>query len=384
MVWQMTKEGVRWLLQNNKTSLGSVHAALYRSFRDRFPWLHSQWVISAEKTATDIVHTFNKRKRKGKAKRPNLKKPFVVLSPALFKVNWNGVWLRIVVFSRPNDLEPIVFEFRVHSRRYREILDGWLRGESKLGQITLTPTSICLPLKFPDTPTYVPTTVIGVDSNENSLDCYIVKTNEGFSVDTSYVPKVCRDHERRIQKGTKGKNNPKAKRKIKVKHGQLRREKVRSFWHHLALWLIALAGNLQAALVLEDLKGMAANIARKQKSKRLRQRLLNFWSIRTFHAILERKAAEYGVPIVFVDPKGTSQTCPICGGYLRGQDKRCPSCGLNRHAVAAINIACRGQERIPVEGNASTGQGAVRAPRRLPSVSTVAWWQCADTAGTCV
>ncbi len=354
-----------------------------QSFRDRFPWLHTLWVVSAEKTATNIVHAFNRRKRKGKAKRPNLKKPFVVLHPGLFRADWNGVWLRIVVFRCPNDLEPIVFEFQVRSHRYREILDGWLRGEGKLGQITLTPTSICLLFQFPGVPAYVPTTVIGVDSNENSLDCYIAEANEVFSIDTSYVPKVCRDHERRIRKGTKGKSNPKAKRKIQAKHRRLRREKVGNFWHHVALWLVALAGNLQAALVLEDLKGLAANIARRQKSKRLRQRLLNWWSIRTFHAILERKAKEHGVPLLFVEPKGTSQSCPICGGSLRGRERECPSCGLSRHYVAAINIACRGQEKIPVGGNASAGQGAVRAPRCLPSVSTVVWWRCADTAGTC-
>ncbi len=95
-------------------------------------------------------------------------------------------------------------------------------------------------------------------------------------------------------------------------------------------------------------KGLAANIARRQKSKRLRQRLLNFWSIRTFHRILERKAREHGVPLVFVNPNGTSRTCLVCGDCLRGQDKECPSCGLNRHYVAAINIACRGQEKILV------------------------------------
>jgi len=45
---------------------------------------------SALKTATSVVHAFNKRKRKGQAKRPRLKKPSVTLSPYLFKVSFDG------------------------------------------------------------------------------------------------------------------------------------------------------------------------------------------------------------------------------------------------------------------------------------------------------
>jgi hypothetical protein len=42
---------------------------------------------------------------------------------------------------------------------------------------------------------------------------------------------------------------------------------------------------MRAALALEDLKGMKERIG-KGKSRRMRQRLLNFWSIMTFHRIL--------------------------------------------------------------------------------------------------
>jgi len=82
--------------------------------------------------------------------------------------------------------------------------------------------------------------------------------------------------------------------------------------------------------------------------KFLRRRLLNHWSVMRFHRILEMKARAFGVPLVFVDPQGTSKTCPICGGSLRGQERVCPSCGLSRHYVAAINIACRGEKNSPV------------------------------------
>ena len=151
--------------------------------------------------------------------------------------------------------------------------------------------------------------MIGIDRNEGNLTAFVTSTGEIREIDTGYVGKVNRDHLRREIKGTRGKHNPKAKKKIASKHRRIRREKTENFWHHLALALIAWALGMKAALVLEDLKGMKERIG-KGKSRRMRQRLLNFWSIMTFHRILVHKARFCGVPVIFVDPQNTSRACP--------------------------------------------------------------------------
>ena len=372
----MEQKAVNWLIANKKTALGSVHSALYYPLREQFPELHSKWVDSALKTAVGVVHQFNKRKRKGKAKRPNLKKPYVSLHSQLYKVSWNGKLLKVTIVKIAHDLEPITLWFRPH-HKYRELLDRWQKGECKVGQITLTRTTLSIPLQFSSVSIYIPKTVIGIDSNENSLDYFEPISGELNSVDISEVARINRDHERRIRKGTRGKQNPKAKAKIIRKHNRLRKEKTKTFWYSLALWFISLASHYQAALVLEKLSGMKGrlNIA----SKRMRQRLLNYWSIMTFHRILEAKCKEHGVPILFVDSQGTSKSCPICGACLRGQDKKCPSCGLSRHYVAAINIAHRGLKEFP--SLSGLGQGLVGNPRSLPSDSMVGGRRSAVTAG---
>ncbi|MFN4179430.1 MAG: zinc ribbon domain-containing protein, partial [Armatimonadota bacterium] len=247
------------------------------------------------------------------------------------------------------------------------------------GQITLTPTTVCIPFKFPDKPTYVPATVIGVDSNENSLDYFVAFKGELGSFETAKIAFINRDHDKRARRGTKGKRNPKARLKIQRKHGRLRREKTRSLWNAFALLLINLAMENLAALVLEDLKGMKPKISLRQASKRMRQRLLNYWSIMSFHRILEVKCKEHGVPLVFINPAGTSRSCPKCGESLRGQDKECPTCGLSRHFVAAINIACRGIERFP--SLSWLGQGFVGDPCSLSSGGKVRGLWCAVTTG---
>ncbi|MFN4179726.1 MAG: IS200/IS605 family accessory protein TnpB-related protein [Armatimonadota bacterium] len=377
----MEQKAVNWLIANNKTALASVHNALYHSFKQLFPNLHSRWIVDSLRTATIIVHQFNKRKKKGKVRKPNLKKPFITLSNSFAKVSWDGKVLKVKIPKSPNDLEPLNFSFRPHGK-YKQVLDKWLAGDCKIGDVTLTENSISIPFKFADAKVYEPKTVIGVDSNENSLDLFVMDAGLLGSMDTSEISRINRDHDRRIRKATRGKNNAKFKKKVQAKHGRLRKEKTRTLWSIFALMLINLAIQHQAALVLENLKGLKPNISLRQASKKMRQRLLNYWSIMVFHRILEAKCREHGVPIVFVNPKDTSKSCPICGGSLRGQDKECPTCRLSRHYVAAINIACRGKEKFP--GVVLPGQGSVSDPCSLSSALKVLWWGCGSTTGTCV
>jgi putative transposase len=365
----MEQRAVNWLVANKKTALNFVHHALYFHLRQQFPELHSHWVISALKTATNIVHAFNKRKRKGQTKRPKLKKPFVILSPHLFKVSFEGKWLKVTIFKSANDLEPIVRWFKPH-HKYRRWLDRWKAGECTLGQITLTESSVSIPLKFPDVPMYQPKSVIGIDSNENSLDYFDAGAGKLGTIDTSEIARINRDYDRRVQRATRGMRNPKAKKKVQAKYGRLRRERTKNLWHLIALMLVQMAVQSHGLLVLERLDGMKGRL--REASKRLRRRLLNHWSVMRFHRILGVKARAYGVPLVFVDPKGTSKTCPICGGNLRGQERVCPSCGLSRHYVAAINIACRGVEKFP--SLSRLGQGSVGDPRCPSSGGKVVWF----------
>jgi 2-phosphoglycerate kinase len=54
----------------------------------------------------------------------------------------------------------------------------------------------------------------------------------------------------------------------------------------------------------------------KGKSRRMRQRLLNFWSIMTFHRILVHKARFYGVPVIF---GGSAEHVPGVSGMRQSE-----------------------------------------------------------------
>ncbi|MCC6047475.1 MAG: zinc ribbon domain-containing protein [Desulfurococcaceae archaeon] len=90
----------------------------------------------------------------------------------------------------------------------------------------------------------------------------------------------------------------------------------------------------------EDLTGLVESLRELPREHRvslpiLSYRRLEFW--------VDWQAEKSGVPLVVVDPSGTSSTCPRCGfklvesGYRR---LRCPRCGFegDRDTVAVMSI----------------------------------------------
>jgi len=376
------QQAVDFAIENNKTATFTIIKALYPSLKAQHPNLHSLWLQSAVRSGAAVVHSFKNRKRKRKGQRttgqrttgntnfqkPKIKRPFVYVSKQILKVDFDGNKLTLTFPVYPYDKEPITLVFRPH-HKYRRLLEDWRVGKAEMGEPTLTYNSISIPLKFPEVEPYQAKTVIAVDSNELNLTVYDAVSGELKEIDTSYAARISREHERRVRKGTRGKQNPKAKRKVALKHGRIRVGKVKNFWHHIALMLIGWAIQSAATIVLEDLKGMKGRIKWQHRSRRMRQRLLNFWSIMTFHKILAQKAAFYGVPLIFVPPENTSRTCPVCGRInerLRGHVFEC-GCGLKmgRHEVAAINIARKGAELLG--GLTPLRQGLVGDPCCLSS-----------------
>jgi putative transposase len=376
---------VEYAIENKKTSTNTLVKNLYHIFKGWFPSLHSSWIQKSIRAGASVVHSYNNRKRKGKAKdKPEISRPFVYVSKSMMRWEWDGKLLTIVIPVFPHDPDPIVLRFIPH-HRYRRYLDGLKEGHCSLGEPTLTNRSICFPLKFQEPEGYVPRSVIGIDSNERSLEwhkidigCSLVQGSElssmlhapssfgiGGRIDTSYVAMVNSDCDKRMRDGCKGKRNPKARKKVQRKYGKKRREKTRSFWHMIAMELILLAMDYGSCIVLEDLKGMKGRIS--GLSRNMRRRLLNHWSIMSFHRIIKEKARFYGVPILFVDPSNTSRTCPVCGRReLRGHKTLECECGLSmgRDEVAAINIARRGMEIL---------EGAWGREHRAWSMGQGAW-----------
>jgi transposase len=218
------RQAVDYALENGKTATFTLIQALYPSLRAQHSDFHSNLIYGAIRSGARVVHGFRNRQRKGKIQtdRPEIRRPSIDLVRQTVRIEWDGEILTVTIPVSPRDPEPIVLTFRPH-HKYRRLLDEWKAGRARMGEPTLTAHSLSIPLKFPDPIPYKPEGVIGIDRNEGNLTAFVTSTGEIREIDTGYVGKVDRDHLRREIKGTRGKHNPKAKKKIASKHGRIRR-----------------------------------------------------------------------------------------------------------------------------------------------------------------
>lgn len=125
--------------------------------------------------------------------------------------------------------------------------------------------------------------------------------------------------------------------------------------HTISQQLVHKAQGTRRGIALEDLSGIRQRITAK-KSQRAGLHSWSFFQLRRF---IEYKAQRAGVPVIAVDPRNTSRTCPACGCIDKANrrtqaDFSCIQCGFAAPAdyVAAINIGRRAAVNQPYYSDA--------------------------------
>jgi len=127
----------------------------------------------------------------------------------------------------------------------------------------------------------------------------------------------------------------------RVRHFHRRARNIVVDWARKAAPLIVTTAlSLQAAVAREDLTGLRDRLAELSYGHRRR---VVWMSYRRLAWWIDWQAAKRGVPVVVVNPRGTSTTCPVCDSKLkevRPRWMRCPKCGLeaDRDVVAVLNV----------------------------------------------
>lgn len=171
----------------------------------------------------------------------------------------------------------------------------------------------------------------------------IATDSDGEQYSGSQVLSI-RKRRRRQRQRLQAKQTKSAKRVLKNLSGKEQRFATNEN-HRIAKQIVEKAQDTGRMIALEDLKGIRDR-ARLRKPQRIN---LHSWAFAQLGTFIQYKAALTGVPVVFVDPKYTSQACSECGCI----DKRnrpnqstfsCVSCGfaLNADTNAALNISIRG------------------------------------------
>jgi putative transposase len=152
------------------------------------------------------------------------------------------------------------------------------------------------------------------------------------------------------KKGTKS-----SKRLLKQRGGRERRF-AKDVNHCLSKAIVQTAKGTGRGIALEDLKNIRSRV---NGSKRQRS-ILHSWAFGQLRAFSAYKAALAGVPVAYVNPAYTSQTCSRCGHCEKANRVSqsrflCKSCGFSAHADlnAADNI--RRAAVIPPDAAALAG-----------------------------
>jgi IS605 OrfB family transposase len=163
---------------------------------------------------------------------------------------------------------------------------------------------------------------------------------------------------RRKRIGRKKAHDRRVGRRLGGREGRRERARVSQRLHLISKGLVGEAVERHAAIVLEDLdlpKGGG-------RGRRMRRRLSS-WPQRELHRQIEYKAEERGVPIIRVNPRYTSRTCPRCGEVKERRSRvgRVFVCGrgrwrCDRQLNAGLNI-CRTalREWVTPMSNSSLG-----------------------------
>ncbi|SMH72044.1 protein of unknown function [Candidatus Nitrosotalea okcheonensis] len=106
-------------------------------------------------------------------------------------------------------------------------------------------------------------------------------------------------------------------------------------------------------IVLEDLKGIRKLYRKGNGQGNKYRRRLNSWSFYELQRQIQYKASWEGIPVKFVDPKRTSQLCPMCRDRIQEDRLQlrkllCNNCkrSMDRDVVASMNISYKGWSRF--------------------------------------
>lgn len=175
--------------------------------------------------------------------------------------------------------------------------------------------------------------VLGVDFGVVNL----AFDSEGRSYTGADVERVRSNFNRR-RTGLQRRGSKAAKRRLKKLSGKEARFR-KHVNHCISKEIVANAERDRFAIAVENL----THIRKRVKARKAQRNRLHGWAFAQLRQFVAYKARMAGVPMVAIDPRNTSRTCPECGVIDKGNRRTqatfsCLHCG---HTAAADYVAAR-------------------------------------------
>jgi len=343
---------IRAGLQARVTSRNALTRLAYRDFRQEHPKMYAQHLVSAFEVAGSVLKNHRRRVRKGNAGHvPYVRRLFMRAENQAYKLDRVEGVVDLPIMARFHvSLKLVVSDYH----------RGYLSDPSyTLGSLTLFPDRAIIAFRREVPKPYVAESALSLDTNERSLDGVFAREDKVRAIKAEFPDIVRiqqRHHDRRKRLQKRKAHDRRTSRILCRNEGKREHHRIEYRLHQVANAVLSFAESRKSAVVLEDLKGF-----KPKWSKELNRRL-SLWPRRKLHQIIEYKAQWRGIPVVKVDPRYSSRTCPICGRIQdsrMGMEFEC-ECGwhLDRHINASINLL---QTAISKGGQGAYGSAPARS-----------------------
>ncbi len=345
MYRNLVEQLVLYAVNNGITKFTRLKAERYREVRSLYPRLPSHYAYTACQDAAERARSFLRLKRMGRARKPypEVRSVSIWLDDHLWRVEG----LTSISIATHRGRLRVSIELNRHFLRY--VNRGWrLTTEAKV-KLDRRNRRLMLYLAFrKEVSEYRPKAYITVDVNEDAEAVLIDGIVYLFETGLSRVTLGYYYRRRSVQEKYDSVYGPgsRPERRVLKRLGNNEKALKREIRWKLAALLVREAARRQAAIVLERLGREPANhMIERIKDPQLRHRVFQA-AFKGIQRAIEEKAREYGVPVIYVDPRNTSKVCPIHGAEIVYGGNRHGVCSKggetwHRDVVACYNLLLR-------------------------------------------
>lgn len=307
--------------------------------------LHTHYVQSACEVA---FSAYRNKKRKGI---PYIRKAFLKLDNQTYQLN--HLLLRI-----PTSPRHFVFLNLEGSDYHLAFIED---SSLKRGSVTITEQSVSIAFSKEAT-TLEPLGYMGLDSNERNATVSATNGYERKYVELGEVAEIKERYKEsmaKIAKITRG--DMRIGKELLSKYGRREKKRTEQRIHKVSKEVVDYAEGNHFAIKMEKLRGIR-KLYRKGNGQGTSFRgRMNAWVFGEVQRQIDYKAAWLGVPVFYVNPRGTSRNCPECGSRvisLRDRQLYCLKCDKtwDRDDLASKNIMARAVPRARPSRGSDEGE----------------------------
>ncbi|ACL11800.1 IS element ISDka1 orfB, putative transposase [Desulfurococcus amylolyticus 1221n] len=341
MYRNMVEQLVLHAVREGVPSFTRLKALKYRELRSLYPQLPSHYAYTACQDASARAKSFLRLKKKGLVERehPEVDSVSIWLDDHLWRANG----LTSIEVATHNGWIPL--EVIPHKQYWKYVNKGWrLASEAKI-KLDRKSRKLLVYLTFAkEVEEYKPRGYVSVDVNEDNVTvlidgvAYLFETNMKRVVLGYYYRRKRVQEKYDVVYGTNFSRKKRILRKLKEK-----KKKDDARWK-IASIIVREAFKRRYAIVMEKLgKRPGEKMVSRIRDSQLRHRVFQA-SFKGVQRAIEEKAREYGVPVIYVDPKNTSRLCPVHGSKIvYGDESRIGKCERggeiwHRDVVAVWNL----------------------------------------------